>query len=91
MKPIEAKENPFYCVMSILEACRERGAFQEEEMKLVDDVHTVMQLFGAMLENESVDNACSNECDCEKQLDECDSSCETESNIIQLELPLKHD
>lgn len=85
MKLIEAKENPFECVVTIIEACQQRGAFQEEEMPLINDVKTVMTIFSGMLEHDE-DEAC----DCEKHLESCDQSCEeTSSNIVQLELPLK--
>jgi hypothetical protein len=87
MKPIESNKNPFYCVLSIIEACRERGAFQEEEMPLINDVKSAMQLFALMLESEV--DACSDDCDCDKHLESCDMSCEeTPSNVVQLELPL---
>jgi hypothetical protein len=89
MKLIEANKNPFFCVLAILEACRDRAAFHEDELHLVGEVHAYMQLLGKMIEAE-VEAECSTDCDCERQLEVCDGGCqpETEAAPQQLELPL---
>lgn len=89
MKLIEANKNPFFCVLAILEACRERAAFHEDELQLVGEVYATIQFLGQMLESD-VEADCPLDCDCERQLEVCDGGCqpETEDAPQQLELPL---
>jgi hypothetical protein len=96
MKLIEANKNPFFCVLTILEACRERAAFHEDELHLVGEVYATMQFLGQMLESDAeaeystdeVEAECSTDCDCERQLEVCDGDCQPDAAQQQLELPL---
>lgn len=96
MKLIEANKNPFFTVLSIIETCRDRAAFQEDELQIVGEVFATMQFLGQMLESD-VEGECGSDCDCELALPACDGSCQPETDSLpqrfdeaeQLELPLE--
>lgn len=96
MKLIKANPNPFFTVLEIIDVCRERAVFHEDEAPLISQTYNTIKFLGEMLEDDSI--ACESDCDCELALESCNGSCQPEGDAlpyrdeeqteIQLELPL---
>lgn len=96
MKLIKANPNPFFTVLEIIDVCRERAVFHEDEHALISQTYNTIKFLGQMLEDDTA--SCQSDCDCEHALESCDGRCQPEGDAlpyrdeeqteIQLELPL---
>lgn len=51
MNPIQTNANPFFLMVSILDACNERSAFLDEELSMIAEAKAFMNLVGNIAEN----------------------------------------
>ena len=88
---ITEQNNTFKNLISIIEACSERGAFHASELTVVGNAYDdLVNLYEIINENddESFDHNDVDDCDCERQYEVCngDCGCDQYPNEEQLEL-----